>query len=731
MRKFPALALALLLTWTLFSSAWTLGLGCFAFAILAFLAPLLLARTGALFGVVGCEGLSTRVWLFCLGAVFATPLLPSLVGVDGFFFASALLHSALIFFALNGEMHFTAVPPSHRIDAARTLLWTWGAWTIGSMLRGYFSYLPLGTPDWTPGFLSANSLGFGDMTAANHPLVVGLLRFEMIAFAWMGLELTLRERLTKSETGDPKRSMGYRIARALAWATLAGFMIGGVEFVFSSLWRGDSSVFARLEAGFGRNYRPLLDHNALGTATVLILPLLICFGAERVLVRIRAGSTSQALKPECSWTGSAIDLYLGPLAALVGLGFLVTSRSKSALVGFGLALVVLGTTAALRAGGKVRRLVVAALGVGLLFVLGFNLAPDATLEGLSRSRYGNDLVRVLRLDAATEYIADNRSVVWENTAKVGAEHPLVGVGLGRLPLLMAEHHDPAAEGWFNPLHENAHSQYLQVLAEEGWVGLGLFVAVLALALMGARLSRGAQATPKRTENPIWRIGGVAGLAAVALNLAAGHALLMPSVAVLFAGLLGWLLAGPAELTKARARGKGLLLVATCAGFTISLTPLWLPGGHRPLPLADMTLGCYPWEWQPDQSPNRARVVSGDARWFQVWGKGSTMKIPVRDVRDSFFENSQELSLSVKVPGVAQTTPPIRLVLPHSSGLDTAVGPEKEVNPVAYFKVDAPAGIREGDLVELHLQASSTFNGSRLFSLDYRQVAARMWPPFFQ
>jgi hypothetical protein len=58
-------------------------------------------------------------------------------------------------------------------------------------------------------------------------------------------------------------------------------------------------------------------------------------------------------------------------------------------------------------------------------------------------------------------------------------------------------------------------------------------------------------------------------------------------------------------------------------------------------------------------------------------------------------------------------------------------PEQQVNPVTYLRVEAPTGVQEGDIVELHLTASDSFNGSRLFSLDYRQVAARIWPPFFQ
>lgn len=726
-RKSPTLLLALFLSWSLFSSAWGLGFGCFSFAVLCFLAPVGIARSGKWFGAEGCDDLATRVWLFTLGAVFATPLLPSLVGVDGFYLPSALLHSSLIYFAFNGEMRFAKGNTSKRVQAARVLLFGWGAWTLGSMLRGYFAYLPVGAPEWTPGLLTANSLGFGDMTSASHPFVAGILRFEMILFAWMGLELTL---LDRSGAKGAVGSMGSRIARTMAWAIAIGFLIGAFEFAFSSSWRGDASIFARLEAGFGRNYRPLLDHNALGTAVILVLPMVICLAAVRVAKRLGLSlktSAASALAPSSS---TGLFSIVAPLAAIAGAGMLLTSRSKSALAGFALAILVLGSLLALRAGGKIRRLYLACLAFGVLAVVGFNLAPDSYVDGISSSRYGHDLVRVLRFDAAAEYIQDNRSIVWGNAAAVGSEHPFVGVGIGRLPLLMAEHHDAAAEGWFNPLHENAHSQYLQILAEQGRFGLAFFLAIIGLGLAGAWRGKGASI---KGESSIWRSAGVAGLAAVALNLTAGHALLMPSVAVLFAGILGWLLAGPrqVEVQGLSTYEHSWPALSSTLCFGLAVIPLWLPGGRRPLPLVDMTAGCYPWEFQKDQSPDRARAISADARWFQIWGQGDVMKIPVRDVRDSYFEGTQRLTLRVSVFGSEKSAVVSEHSLPHRNFVEMSLRPEQQVNPVTYLRVEAPTGVQEGDIVELHLTASDSFNGSRLFSLDYRQVAARIWPPFFQ
>jgi hypothetical protein len=539
---------------------------------------------------------------------------------------------------------------------------------------------------------------------------MGLLRVEMTLFAWAGLELTLRERRRSEAT-----RLGPRVARTLVVALLLGALVSVVEFGMGAWWRGDASAFARLEGGLGRNYRPLLDHNALGSAMVLLLPVSIV--AAGLAVRRRFSQVAPGGR-----SFSAAD-SLAPLACVAGAAMLVTSRSKSALAGCAFALLVLGSLFALRSGARLRRIFLVVCSLGVLVLLGFNLAPDSLIDPIAGTRYGHDLVRVARLDAAAEYIEDNRATVWRGARSVGAEHPIVGVGLGRLPLLLAEHHDPEDVGWFNPLHENAHSQYLQILAEEGWVGLLLFLCALALAIAG-----GCRRGP-------WGYAGAAGVAGLALNLSVGHALLMPAVAVVFAGLLGWLLAGPladANGVELSSGPSSSTLGCACGlAFLLAMAPLSLPGGKRPLPLEELSLGCYPWEFQAGQNPDRARAISADARWFQVWGQGRVMKIPVRDVRDPRFDELQVLTVRAFAPGAEEHAEPLQFSLPHLTLGDLAQDPQAAVNPTTYLRIEAPEGVAPGDLVELHVTARSSFNGSRVFSLDHREVAARIWPPFFQ
>ena len=370
-------------------------------------------------------------------------------------------------------------------------------------------------------------------------------------------------------------------------------------------------------------------------------------------------------------------------------------------------------------------------------LLGLNFAPDSAVEKLSRSRYGHDLIRIAHFDAATDYIEANRRTVWDYAGAVGEQHPLVGVGIGRLPLLMANVHDPELDAHFNPLHENAHSQYVQIKTEEGMLGLALFLGLLAMALGGAR-TRGPSLGQSAAAP--WRLAGVAGLAGASLSLAAGHALLLPSAGALFAGMLGWLLAGPSPATGpniAAPQSKGTALqpfVAAGLAFAVAFLPLYAPGGRKPQALSATTAGCYPWEFNRGDVPDRARALSADARWFEVWGEGDVMKIPVRDVRDPRFEGRHKLTLRVTPAGasasdeLAVTT---EYLLPHNDLTDIAANPTALPNPNGFLKVQAPPGVQSGDLVELHLTSDKSFNGSRLFSIDHRQIALRMWPPFYQ
>lgn len=88
---------------------------------------------------------------------------------------------------------------------------------------------------------------------------------------------------------------------------------------------------------------------------------------------------------------------------------------------------------------------------------------------------------------------DSRLPLWANTAVMGMEHPVGGVGMGNFKVYFPLYHD---RGMFNPYYyrnitpSRAHNDYLQVFAELGGVGaaLALWLGV-AFFVCCRRLSR--------------------------------------------------------------------------------------------------------------------------------------------------------------------------------------------------------------------------------------------------
>ena len=87
-----------------------------------------------------------------------------------------------------------------------------------------------------------------------------------------------------------------------------------------------------------------------------------------------------------------------------------------------------------------------------------------------------------------------RLMIWVETFLMWARHPWLGVGLGQYNLhqLEAQHRFFALGDWTRAFHQNAafvldaHNQYLQILAEQGLLGFGLFLFLVSLSMRGAK-----------------------------------------------------------------------------------------------------------------------------------------------------------------------------------------------------------------------------------------------------
>ncbi len=237
--------------------------------------------------------------------------------------------------------------------------------------------------------------------------------------------------------------------------------------------------------------------------------------AMGLLVAIGIGVGTQIEPPEAGRGVGERRLDLLRLAAipLIASGLWLTG-SRAALVAVVAALVML-VPLARRAP---RRLVRSAT---LAFVLALAAMLPFAAERLSPpTATGRALPRAFSI----------RVEMARTAGRMIASHPVFGVGVGAFFDRSAGYVTPA----FREIapRENAHNNFLQVLAELGIVGFVPFVWVLgAVARSVVRSWRAARL-------PAAAIGGAAGLAAFVMTWLAGHPLLIFEVATAFWLVLG-------------------------------------------------------------------------------------------------------------------------------------------------------------------------------------------------
>jgi len=137
---------------------------------------------------------------------------------------------------------------------------------------------------------------------------------------------------------------------------------------------------------------------------------------------------------------------------------------------------------------------------------------------------------------------------------IAVRHPVLGVGLGNFQTASVAFIPPDVVAYFPPaaVGENAHNNFLQVLAELGVPGLAAFIWLLASPLRaGWRAVRSGHGAPEL-------VGLAAGIGAFLLTCLTGHPLLSGPVTVVFFLCLGLLsgLSGGTRPIPVTARREG-------------------------------------------------------------------------------------------------------------------------------------------------------------------------------
>ncbi len=185
------------------------------------------------------------------------------------------------------------------------------------------------------------------------------------------------------------------------------------------------------------------------------------------------------------------------------------------------------------------------------------------------------------------------TVRWElarTSLRMTAAKPAFGVGVGRYYSRSGEFSSPELLRLFPPaIHENAHNNFLQLLAELGIVGFAAVAWLLVSATMlAASLLRAAPRDPVR-----W--GVVIGVLAFALTWLGSHPLLIDEPAILFWMTLGLVCGWGATTTRPAATRVPLLVAAALITATLVSIPVRFVQQRADFDLEHRGVGLSQWQ----------------------------------------------------------------------------------------------------------------------------------------
>ncbi len=225
------------------------------------------------------------------------------------------------------------------------------------------------------------------------------------------------------------------------------------------------------------------------------------------------------------------------LAVILVAGALALTRCRSSWLGIavaGVAFVALSAIYVWKAKAALDKKHELIVGPALVLVaLGIFVAFSGA-SGMISDRFGT------LGQLATDASVTDRTALWAIAMKLIANSPLWGCGIGTYALAQA-YINPASQNLevirqLGPsLHESPHNTYLQIAAEQGLIGLGLYLAVLALFFY-----TGVQAL-RRMERGIRKftlIGCLAAVAGQVVDAISNPGWMYPEVSTFF-----WLIIG--------------------------------------------------------------------------------------------------------------------------------------------------------------------------------------------
>jgi hypothetical protein len=207
--------------------------------------------------------------------------------------------------------------------------------------------------------------------------------------------------------------------------------------------------------------------------------------------------------------------------------------------------------------------------------------------------------------------------------RMTASSPVFGVGIGRYYSRSGEFSSPELLQIFPPaVHENAHNNFLQFLAELGIVGLAAILWLLwSCARLIAPLVAAAPADPVR-----W--GLVTGLVSFVLSWLGGHPLLLDEPALTFWLLLGVACGWGARYLPPPRQTPAMRVAAILALLVAVSVPLQVLHQRAAFDLEHRGIGLSPWQSALDGV--RYRLAGAQSSVF-VPASAQVAIIPLRSV----------------------------------------------------------------------------------------------------
>ena len=329
---------------------------------------------------------------------------------------------------------------------------------------------------------------------------------------------------------------------------------------------------------------------------------------ELLLVFARSGSVSHVLDvatrvrisataPDLNAAGSYFAMALLPAAAMIG-SLPVAGVAMALLIAVG--EMVAGSRAAFGALGLTWAVVI---GVAVKrrsrrWAIVLSLTAAAVIAAVAVSSYVANRFTDSPTHISSADALAYRLGMWHKAWRMTANHPFFGIGIGQF-----EPNSPTyapTDGAFS-VPENAHNQFLQVMAELGIPGLAIFVAIIAVSLMHRFDDR-------------YALAAAIGVGAFLLSALGGHPLLVRTVAYPF-----WV--ALAITNAAAARRRALTVIAPALTIIVVALATTVPTRTaQVLDTADfehLGIGVSPW------------MTEGDGEKYRLASACATLYVPAR------------------------------------------------------------------------------------------------------